>query len=163
MKDFLKGLFYVPVLMTTLIAKGQPVFSRDSAIIYLTKLSNKSVVYQQNNAAGAVINTDAAVLYNNANEFVIDELIQLLADSSKILACHYLLSRLLEPGSQRFYHTTEDLTDSILVINRFNGLTWVQVYDKINLTQFIRIDSLELQKITAYWQQRRKRLPMPGK
>lgn len=139
-------------------AKGQQGLSKDSAIVYLHRLTNQSVVYQQNNAAGAAMNHDAAILYKHANNVVIDELVHLLADSNKTLACHYLLTRLLEPGTHRFYHTTEDLTDSILVINKFNGLTWLRIYDKINLTEFIRIDSTELQKVILYWQRKPKKL-----
>lgn len=130
---------------------AQGMFPRDSADFLLRGLSNNSIEYT--NAPGATAGMDAAAsaLYQHADNYIKRNLINGLADSSTVLACHVLLTKLLEPGKDNFYHTTEDFTDSILVVYAYNGLSWTKLYDKINLSFSVHIDRAAITKIKLYW------------
>ena len=150
-----KSLLCTIVLISGLAAMGQQPLTPDSLHYYIRLLDNRKVTYSSGGAAGARLDPHAQALYRHADKFLIDTLIDLLADSNKVVASHILLSQLLEPTNKNIFHTSEDLTDSIRVEYRFNRLTWKRVYDKINLTETIQTDSFEMKKIQGYWRQKK--------
>jgi len=150
-----KSLLCAIVLISSLVAMGQRPLTPDSFHYYIRLLDNSKVTYSSGGTAGARLDPHAQALYHHADKFLIDTLIDLLADSNKVVAINILLSQLLEPANKNIFHTSEDLTDSIRVEYRFNGLTWKRVYDKINLTETTQTDSSGMKKIQGYWRQKK--------
>ncbi|MEO5591039.1 MAG: hypothetical protein ABIR15_10960 [Chitinophagaceae bacterium] len=159
----MKSLFLLPAFFICQACLAQKQVAKDSIDFYLNKIDNHAVSISNNyNLAAVKMNNDAKILYDNADEYIIDNLMALLENENKALACHVLLTKLLEPDSKSFYYTTEDLTDSILVSYKYNGLVWKAVFDKISLTNKIRIDSLEMKKMKTYWLSKKESLLNKG-
>ena len=159
----MKPLFFLSAFFICQACMAQKQVAKDSIDFYLTKIDNHAVSVSGNHAAAAVkMNNEAKILYDNADKYIIDNLMALLENENKALVCHVLLSELLEPGNKSFYYTTEDMTDSILVSYKYNGLLWKAVFDKINLTTEIHIDSTEMKKIKAYWLSKKEKLLYNG-
>ena len=130
---------------------AQKQLSKDSADFYLKKIDNYAVRFSFNDSFSATLNRDAGILYRNADKYIMDKLMDALENNSQVLVCHALLTKLLDPINKNFYYTTEDLRDTILLSCKFNGLSWEEIYDKINLTTEIRVDSSAMRTIKAYW------------
>lgn len=160
----MKPLFFLFAFFICQACLAQKQVAKDSIDFYLNKIDNHAVSVSNNyNAAAVKMNTDAKILYDNADKYIIDKLLGFLENENKALVCHVLLTKLLEPGDKSFYYTTEDLTDSILVSYKYNGLLWKAVFDKINLTTEIRIDAQEMKKIKSYWLSKKENLLNNGR
>lgn len=149
--QLLKICFSILILLLTVPVYAQQTFTHDSADVYLRALNNEVTDFW-----GPIKGQATKPLYEHADRYVLRALVNLLKDSSRVVAAHFLLTRLLEPHKGKFYHTTEDFTDSLLVIASYNGFNWKNMQDKYTLTGDIRVDSAEMTRIEEYWRQQPK-------
>ncbi len=147
MRFFLFAVF----VLAGQVCQSQAVFSRDSMDFYLNKIDNRAVISGNNLTPSFRLSNNAETIRRNAGPYAVDKLLGLLDDTSRVLGAHFLLTKMMKPGYTTFSYTDEDLAGKILITYQYNGFSWREQYDKINLTSDRLMDTSAMRRIKIYW------------
>jgi hypothetical protein len=128
--------------------------SRDSVEIYISRLDWNSFEIASNHFSQLLLRADAQRLISISDSTKLKKLLGNLEDSSKTVAIHIVLTKLLDPMldpskkgfSYRYYYSKSNRPEK--VVFSFNDLHWAR-----KSSQWY-IEKKEILKVKEYWSKR---------